>query len=259
VPGNCLVHYGNKRGIGLRVLLSERTAGEEGHSDRGKVARSGGNACRDVQCDEIWGFVQKKEAHKWPWEAHDFKIGDAYCFVAIDRHTKLVLTHLLGRRTNKDTDRFIRNLRCATAPQQFQITTEGFKPYIDAIINNLSDRADYAQLIKIYATSHEGERRYSPADVVEAVPKVMMGDPDEDKICTSHVERQNLTIRMQMRRMTRLTNGFSKKWENLKAAYALHFAYYNFCRIHSTLRITPAMAAGITDHVWNIHELLMTD
>jgi len=211
---------------------------------------------KDVQCDEIWGFVQKKEAHKWPWEAHDDKRGDAYCFVAIERNTKLVLAHRLGRRTIKDTELFTEDLRRATAPQRSQVTTDGFSPYVNAIALSLEDRVDYAQLVKVYTTSHEGQRRYSPPDVVEAVPRVMLGKPDEDKICTSHVERQNLTIRMSMRRMTRLTNGFSKKWENLQAAYALHFAYYNFCRVHSTLRVTPAMETGLTDHVWNIEELL---
>ena len=135
---------------------------------------------KDVQCDEIWGFVQKKEAHKWPWEAHDNKIGDAYCFVALESNTKLVLHHLLGRRTNKDTDNFIKDLRWATAPQRFQITTDGFKPYIKAILRYLGDRVDFAQLVKIYAASHEGERRYSPPDVVEAVPRVYLGDPDEN-------------------------------------------------------------------------------
>lgn len=114
----------------------------------------------------------------------------------------------------------------------------------------------FAQLVKVYASSREAEHRYSPPDVVEAVPTPIYGDPDPNKICTSHVERQNLTMRMHMRRLTRLTNGFSKKWENLRAALALHFAWYNFVRVHSTIpRVTPAMEAGITDHVWDLSEL----
>ena len=145
---------------------------------------------------------------------------------------------------------------CALRPHRFQITTDGFQPYVSANATTLSDRCDFAQLIKVYAAPRECEQRYSPADVVEALPKPIMGDPDRAKICTSHVERQNLTIRMQMRRMTRLTNAFSKKWENLWAALCLHFGWYNFCRIHQTLRITPAMAAGLTDHVWELSELL---
>jgi transposase-like protein/IS1 family transposase len=212
---------------------------------------------KDVQCDEIWGFVQKKEAHKWPWEAHDNSIGDAYCFVGIERKSKLVLNFALGRRDQATTDSFIEGLRAATAPQRFQITTDGFKPYISAIDTTLSDRVDYGMLIKVYAAPREGEQRYSPADVVEAAPKPVMGNPDKGRICTSHVERQNLSIRMGMRRMTRLTNAFSKKWENLWAAYCLWFAFYNFCRIHKTLRVTPAMEAGITSKVWRLADLMV--
>lgn len=122
--------------------------------------------------------------------------------------------------------------------------------------NTLSDRADFAQLIKVYRATPEGERRYSPAEVVSTEVVPVMGDPNPRKICTSHVERQNLTMRMQMRRFTRLTNGFSKKWENHWAALALWFAFYNFCRVHSKLRVTPAMQAGIADHIWSIRELL---
>jgi transposase-like protein/IS1 family transposase len=211
---------------------------------------------KDVECDEIWGFVQKKEGHKAPEEAHDESIGDAYCFVAIERNTKLVLNFALGRRSKATTDIFIEGLRHATSSQNFQITTDGFAPYVKAISDTLADRVDFAQLIKVYRAGTEGEGRYSPAEIsnTEVVP--VLGNPDPARICTSIVERQNLTIRMSMRRLTRLTNGFSKKWENLWAAYCLHFAYYNFCRIHRTLRVTPAMESGIADHVWEISELL---
>jgi transposase-like protein/IS1 family transposase len=211
---------------------------------------------KDVECDEIWGFVQKKEGHKRPEEANNEGLGDAYCFVAIERNTKLVLNFALGRRNQTTTEVFIEGLRHATAHQNFQVTTDGFAPYRSAIANTLEDRVDFAQLIKVYRAPQGGEARYSPAEVasVEVVP--VLGNPNPERICTSIVERQNLTIRMQMRRLTRLTNGFSKKWENLWAAYCLHFAYYNFCRIHKTLRVTPAMEAGLTDHVWELAELL---
>ena len=211
---------------------------------------------KDVQCDEIWGYVCKKEAHKNPWEANEPGIGDAYCFVAIERHSKLVLNFALGRRSQETTDVFIEGLRAATAPQRFQISADGFKPYVSAISTTLSDRCDFAQVIKVYAQAPEGERRYSPAEVAATEKKLVIGDPDKKRACTSHVERQNLTIRMQMRRLTRLTNAFSKKWENLWAAYCLHFAHYNFCRIHQTLRVTPAMEAGITSTVWGLNDLL---
>lgn len=211
---------------------------------------------RDVQCDEIWGYVFKKEAHKFPYEAHDNSIGDTYCFIAVERYSKLVLNFALGRRDQRTTDVFIEGLRGATTSQRYQVTTDGFTPYVSAITTTLSDRCDFAQLIKTYAQPTDGEHRYSPPEVVDARPKPIMGNPDPDKICTSHVERQNLSIRMGMRRMTRLTNGFSKKWENLWHAYCLWFGHYNFCRIHQTLRVTPAMEAGISDHVWELRELL---
>ena len=211
---------------------------------------------KDIECDEIWGFVQKKEGHKAPEEAHDESIGDAYCFVAIERSTKLVLNFALGRRSKATANIFIEGLRHATSSQNFQITTDGFAPYVKAISDTLADRLDFAQLIKVYRSSTEGEGRYSPAEVASTEVVPVLGNPDPARICTSIVERQNLTIRMQMRRLMRLTNGFSKKWENLWAAYCLHFAYYNFCRIHKSLRVTPAMESGLTDHVWSIEELL---
>ncbi len=212
---------------------------------------------KDVQCDEIWAFVGKKEGHKLPMESDNNSIGDAYCFVAIERNTKLVLNFALGRRDQATTDAFIEGLRAATAPQRFQISTDGFQPYISAITTTLSDRCDFAQLIKSYTNADpEGQRRYSPPDVSHTERVPVMGNPNPQKICTSHVERQNLTIRMQMRRLTRLTNGFSKKWENLWSAYCLHFAYYNFCRVHQTLRVTPAMESGITERIWTIADLL---
>jgi len=212
---------------------------------------------KDVQCDEIWAFIRKKEGHKTEHEsATDNTIGDAYTFVAIERGTKLVLNFALGRRDQATTDLFIEGLRAATSSQRFQISTDGFGPYTTAIEDALEDRVDYGKLIKKYNEAPNPEKRYSPAQCTGCKKKKVLGKPNPDKICTSHVERQNLTMRMSMRRLTRLTNGFSKKWENLWAALALHFGYYNFCRIHSTIRVTPAMEAGISDHVWDLSELL---
>jgi len=210
----------------------------------------------DVQADELWGYVFKKEAHKRHGDTS--YVGDAWCFVAIERHTKLVLAFELGKRTVTSATRFITKLATATDPgRRFQLTTDGLNAYPYPIGNILGDRVDYAQLIKIYTQeTPEDQRRYSPPRLAEAIPTPVYGDPDEKRICTSHVERQNLTMRMCIRRLTRLTNAFSKKWENLKAAIALHFAYYNFCRMHRSIGCTPAMMSGLTGHPWQLTELL---
>jgi transposase-like protein/IS1 family transposase len=216
-----------------------------------------GLTVKDVSVDEIWGFVQKKEGHRRPDEqSKQLKIGDAWCFVALENNTKLVLAWQVSKRGRADVDRFLGRLRYATSDQPFQLTTDGYHQYARAVTAGLRGRADYAQLIKVYGTPREGEQRYSPGEVIRTEVVPVMGNPDPKRICTSHVERQNLTIRQSMRRMTRLTLSFSKKWEHLEAAYALHFAYYNFSRIHRTLRVTPAMEQGITDHVWTIAELI---
>jgi transposase-like protein/IS1 family transposase len=213
--------------------------------------RINGLPVTDVQADEIWGFVGCKEKHN---VKADPEKGDAYTFVGIERHTKLVLTWHLGRRSALDTAIFVEKLNAATAGN-FQITTDGFSPYVDAILTSLGTRVSFAQLIKVYAASPD-EHRYSPPRVIEAVAKPVWGNPDPEKICTSHVERSNGTMRGQIRRLTRLTYAFSKKRKNLKAALALYFAWYNFCHRVRTLRVTPAMDAGLTDHVWTITELL---
>jgi len=235
----------------LKLLV---TAGEQCEKLMGRLIVN--VPVKDVEADEIFAFVQKKQRQVKPDD--DPSYGDAYTFVAIERNSKLVLNFALGKRNQATTDIFIEGLRHSTnRNQKFQITTDGFAPYRSAVVNTLEDRiSGYAQLIKVYRASQDGEARYSPAEVqsVEVVP--VYGDPDPARICTSIVERQNLTMRMQMRRLTRLTNGFSKKWENLWAALCLHFAYYNFCKIHRTLRVTPAMQAGIADSVWDIADLL---
>jgi len=209
---------------------------------------------RDVECDELWSFIGKKEKRVRPED--DQNLGDCYVFVGIERHSKLVLNIAMGKRDQITTDTFIEGIRHATASGHFQMTTDGFAPYKSAITTTLHDRCDFAQLIKVYRASQDGEKRYSPAEVqsVEVVP--VMGQPDPERICTSIIERQNLSVRMGSRRFTRLTNAFSKKWENHWAAVACLFAFYNFCRIHKSLRVTPAMAAGIADHVWSVRELL---
>jgi transposase-like protein/IS1 family transposase len=222
---------------------------------------------KDVEADELWCFVGCKEKTKnkklWDDADQERSLGDAYTFVGFERNTKLVLAWHLGRRTFDDTWQFTKKLDKATADSTFQITTDGFASYRDTITHELGHKnIDFAQLIKVYAAPQDDSHRYSPPVVVDIISNVIHGNPDPKRICTSIVERQNLTIRMQMRRFTRLTNAFSKKWENLKAALALFFAYYNFCRPHSSIKTdeikkrTPAMASGLTDHVWTISELL---
>jgi transposase-like protein/IS1 family transposase len=217
-----------------------------------------GVSVKDVQCDEIWGFVQMKEKTKHRKNREeDTRLGDAYTFVAMEANTKLVLAWHLGRRTAADTFIFTEKLCRATADHSFQINTDGFTPYQDAIVHSLGGKkVNFAQIVKIFGVPEGEEHRYSPPEVIEMQKTAIFGNPDLDKATTSHIERQNLTMRMSSRRLTRLTNAFSKKWLNLKYALALYFAYYNFCRVHKTLRVTPAMEAGLTNHIWTLQEVI---
>lgn len=214
-----------------------------------------GVAVKDVEADEIWGFVRFKNRHKMRKRITDSQVGDTYTFVGIERNTKLVLAWHLGERDMVNTEAFTEKLDRATSGR-FQLTTDGWRPYENAVSYSLGTRVDYAMLVKVYRANVEGEQKYSPPEVVETITKIQIGDPDPSRICTSIVERSNLSMRTSIRRLTRLTNGFSKKWENLRAALALYFAHYNFCRIHSSLRCTPAMEAGITGHIWEMKDLL---
>lgn len=213
---------------------------------------------QDVQADEVWGYVFCKEAKRAKKYPDQDEIGDAYCFTALERHTKLILAWHLGRRDTVNCCEFAFKLSKATTGT-FQITTDGFKPYQLAIPGELNGVA-FATLVKQYAT--KDDHRYSPGEVTGTYKTPCCGSVDPGRICTSHVERKNLTIRMQGRRMTRLTNAFSKKWDNHWSALSLWFAYYNFCRPHQTLSkqaqrpTTPAMAAGIEDHPWTLRELV---
>ena len=221
----------------------------------------------DVQVDEVWGYVFCKEKTRTRKYEGAEEVGDAYCFIGMERTTKLILAWHLGRRSAEDTHEFARKLAGAVSGQ-FQITTDGFKPYQTAIPLILQG-ADFATLVKTYATKGD-EHRYSPGEVNGTIKRGCCGNPDPARICTSHVERANLTVRMQDRRMTRLTNAFSKKWENHRASMALHFAWFNFGRPHQTLTdatrgedkskravpTTPAMAAGLESRPWTLRELV---
>ena len=234
-----------------RVLLH---AGE--HCEQLMKRRINGVMVKDVEADEIWGFVGCKNRHKLHKGITDPHLGDAYTFVGIERNTKLILAWHLGERGMEDTEAFTEKLHEATNGH-FQLTTDGYRPYEAAVSYSLGTRVDYAQLIKVYGNLDvEGERKYSPPEVVETVSKPLIGHPDPRRICTSIIERSNLSMRTSIRRLTRLTNGFSKKWEHLKAMLAVYFAFYNFCRIHSSIRCTPAMESGLTNKVWTSRDLL---
>jgi transposase-like protein/IS1 family transposase len=227
-----------------------------GKCDRIMNAKIKDIAVKDVEADEIWGFVQFKNRHKLHNQITDPQVGDAYTFVGIERNTKLVLAWHLGERDMVHTEAFTEKLNYATSGR-FQLTTDGWKPYENAVSYSLGTRVDFAMLIKVYGKQDvEGERKYSPPEVVETMTKTIIGSPDPRRICTSIVERGNLSIRTSVRRLTRLTNAFSKKWENLYAMMSLYFCWYNFCRIHSSIRCTPAMEAEITGHVWTLRDLL---
>lgn len=208
-----------------------------------------------VQCDEIWAFCYSKEKNATPEDKELLGHGDAYTWTAIDADTKLAISWLVGRRDSEYAEAFIGDLASRLAGR-IQLTTDGHGPYIGAVEKVFGGAIDYAMLVKVYeGQDQQGQRRYSPAGFVKADKRRIAGDPDLKEVSTSYVERQNLTMRMSMRRFTRLTNGFSKKIENLAHAVALHFMFYNFGRIHKTLRVTPAMEAGISDHVWSLEEI----
>ena len=247
--------------IDLLVLIGERCeAMLEG--------RIRGVPVVDLELDEVWGFVGEKEKTRLRKHPESIDTGDAYCFTAIERNSKLVLAWHLGTRTPEDTAYFADKLALATSGE-FQVSTDGFTPYTTAIPGSMP-HSHFAQIIKQFSTKDDKrEARYSPGVVIGTVKVPRHGSPNMAKVCTSHVERHNLTIRMVNRRMTRLTNAFSKKWENHQASLALTIASYNFCRPHITLtdattgegkvkrKTTPAMAAGIANHPWTLEELIL--
>jgi len=211
--------------------------------------------CKRVQVDEIWSFVYAKQKNIPANMRGEFGVGDVWTWTAIDADSKLVPSWHVGGRNAEDAAQFISDLASRLA-NRVQLTSDGHKPYLQAVEGAFGSEIDYAVLIKLYGTDPNGEKRYSPPVCTGTEIDTVTGNPDPKHISTSYVERQNLTMRMSMRRFTRLTNAFSKKVENHIAAVALHFMHYNFCRIHKTLRVTPAMEAGVADHVWSIEELV---
>jgi IS1 family transposase len=210
--------------------------------------------CSRIQCDEIWSYVGKKQMHLQRTDDR-IRLGDQWTFVAIDPDTKLVPSYRVGKRTREHAVAFMTDLSDRLS-NRVQISSDSLRTYVDAVERAFGADVDYGQIVKFYDAEPIGPGRYAPPRVTGVERTVIAGNPDQAHISTSHVERQNLTMRMSMRRFTRLTNAFSKKLENLQAAVALHFAHYNLVRLHKTLRVTPAMAANVTDRLWSLDELV---
>ena len=206
-----------------------------------------------VQVDEIWTYVGKKQRQLKPFESEE--LGDQYVFVAVDAETKLVASFNVGKRNQINAISMMKELQYRITTL-LQLSTDSFSPYFNAVDSVFGEDIDYGQIHKEYREDGRGEKRYSPAQIVRVIINPLIGQPKRKHISTSHIERQNLTMRMQMRRFTRLTNAFSKKLKNLRAAVALHFYHYNIMRIHSSLRVTPAMEARITNRLWTWNDLL---
>jgi IS1 family transposase len=210
--------------------------------------------CKRIQCDEIWSFCYAKQKNVPEEKRGIFGYGDVWTWAAMDAETKLVPSFMVGNRDAQTAKMFIDDLASRLA-NRVQLTTDGNKVYLEAVEGAFGCEVDYAMLVKMYESSQD-ETRYSPARCTGCKGTPITGSPDREHISTSFIERQNLTMRMGMRRFTRLTNAFSKKVENHCHALAIYFMYYNFCRIHQTLRMTPAMKAGVTDRLWEIEDIL---
>lgn len=213
--------------------------------------------CKRVEADEIWSFCYSKQKNIPDDKKGEFGFGDLWTWTAICADSKLAVSWMVGARDYDTARDFMMDVGERLA-NRVQLTTDGFKPYLSAVSEAFNNQVDYAQLVKIYGQPADStdRRRYSPAEVSGTIIGKTIGKPDRALVSTSYVERQNLTMRMHNRRFTRLTNGFSKKAENHMHSVALYFMYYNFAKIHKTLRVTPAMEAGISDHVWTIEEIV---
>lgn len=210
--------------------------------------------CKRIQCDETWSFVYAKQKNVPEEMKGQFGVGDVWTWTAIDADTKLIPSFMVGDRDARTANAFIDDLKSRLAGR-VQITTDGLKVYLEAVEGAFGSQVDFAQLVKIYGPSQE-EVRYSPAECIGCESKRVQGNPDPAHISTSFVERQNLSMRMQIRRFTRLTNAFSKKLKNHLAAVAVYFMYYNFVRVHQTLRVSPAMEADVTNRLWSISDIV---
>src|SRR5207237_2655884 len=235
----------------LLVLAGERC-------ERLMTARITNVPVAHLELDEVWSYVGCHQRFVNYDDEQSHLRGDQYTFIALEERTKMVMAWHLGKRNLENTEQFIAKVRHATsADRLFDVSTDAFAPYERAIDGGLFDRANHSQIVKLFSHHVEhGRERYSPARFVSVAKDAVTGMPDLDRASTSHVERKNGSLRQWCKRLTRLTYAYSKKWEHLHAALALHFAYYNFCRVHRSLRVTPGMECGVTDHIWTLRELL---
>ena len=239
VNQNTIMSLGLRVGQGCERILDEKMRGLD---------------CKAVQIDEIWGFIGKKQRKVTIDDSPE--VGDIWTFIAVDADSKIVPCYKVGKRDLATATEFVCDLS-SRLTTRIQLSSDGLRTYVPAVERGFGCDVDYGQLIKTYATSSEyPENRYSPGDVIAVEKSVITGNPEQSKISTSFVESQNLTLRMHCRRLTRLTNAFSKRLDSFKAAIGLHFAYYNLVKRHTTLRMTPAMAAGIEPSFWTVADLI---
>lgn len=210
---------------------------------------------RRVQCDEIWQFCYAKEKNVPESKRGQFGYGDTWTWTAVDADSKLTISYFVGNRDAESAYYFMQDVASRLA-NRVQLTTDGYRVYLDAVESAFGADVDYATLVKLYGVAPESERRYSPSICLGAQAAIITGNPNRKHISTSFVERANLTMRMSMRRFTRLTNGFSKKVDNLRYAIALYAVHYNFCRVHQSLRVTPAMEAGLSNQLWTVEDVV---
>lgn len=245
IPSTVRMTGTNKRTI-LRILaeVGEACAEYQNHHMIGL-------SCQRLQVDKIWSFCHAKAKNVPAEKRGTFGYGDVWVWTAIDADTKLVPCWMIGLRDTPYATAFMRDLASRLA-NRVQLTTDGLKYYLTAVHIAFEGDVDYSQLIKVYGIDPQGEKRYSPGVCIDCIQKTVTGDPDPAHVNTSYVERQNLTMRMR----TRLMNAFTKKIENHRAAVALHYMHYNFARVHQTIKMTPAIAAGVTDRVWSLADIV---
>lgn len=254
VEGNSLRSTSRVAGVSIntvtKLLVDVGSACWKYHDENVKNITS-----KRIQCDEIWSFVYAKEKNLPEDLRGKNGLGSVWTWVAIDADSKFVVSYLVGNRDAEYAQLFMQDV-ASRLTNRVQLTTDGLKSYLEAVEDVFGSEIDFAQLVKLYGKSLDPEHRYSPAECTGTKKNKVTGNPRSKHISTSFIERQNLTMRMSMRRFTRLTNGFSKKIENHFYAIALHFMYYNFVRIHKSLRVTPAMEVGLTNRLWNIEDLI---